>query len=103
MKPEDWYRLSQQDELSDEDLADITKRLDRMDARSPSGPWTRRTLELIAEHPAVVSTELARLFGMERFAFKKNVYKLKRIGLTHSLEVGYRISPRGSAYLARTR
>lgn len=46
-----------------------------------------------------MSTELARELGTERFAFKANVRKLKRIGLTHSLEVGYRLSPRGRAYV----
>jgi hypothetical protein len=30
------------------------------------------------------------------------VRKLKALGLTESLEVGYRLSPRGRAYLART-
>jgi hypothetical protein len=96
--PDDWARLSQQSELSEDDVADISRRLDRMDERSPTGAWTRRTLELIADHPAVVSTELAKQIGMERFAFKANVRKLKRLGLTHSLEVGYQLSPRGRAY-----
>ena len=36
---------------------------------------------------------------MERPAFKLNVRKLKALGLTESLEVGYRLSPRGAAYL----
>ena len=30
--------------------------------------------------------------------FKRNVRKLKELGLTESLEVGYRLSPRGEAY-----
>ncbi len=69
-----------------------------MDARSPTGPWTREALDLIERYPAVVSTELAKKIGMERFAFKAQVRKLKRLGLTHSLEVGYQLSPRGRAY-----
>lgn len=32
-------------------------------------------------------------------AFKVNVRKLKGLGLTESLEVGYRLSPRGRALL----
>ena len=36
---------------------------------------------------------------MERLAFKANVRKLKELGLTESLEVGYRISPLGKAFL----
>ena len=35
----------------------------------------------------------------ERMAFKADVRKLKELGLTHSLPVGYEISPRGRAYL----
>jgi hypothetical protein len=31
-----------------------------------------------------------------------DVRKLKNLGLTHSLEVGYRLSPRGIAYLRLT-
>jgi hypothetical protein len=38
--------------------------------------------------------------GMERRAFKGNVRKLKELGLTESLEVGYRLSPRGRALLS---
>jgi hypothetical protein len=37
---------------------------------------------------------------MERLPFKANVRKLKALGLTESLDVGYRLSPRGEALLA---
>jgi len=37
---------------------------------------------------------------MDRPAFKINVRKLKELGLTESLEVGYRLSPLGQAFLA---
>ena len=59
----------------------------------------RQTLRLIARYPAVVSTELARHAGKERMVFKVDVRKLKELGLTESLEVGYRLSPRGEAVL----
>ena len=42
---------------------------------------------------------LAAAAGRERFAFKGDVRKLKELGLTESLEVGYRLSPRGRALL----
>jgi hypothetical protein len=61
--------------------------------------WTAAVLQVIADHPAVVSTDLAPLVGMERPQFKLNVRKLKSSGLTESLEVGYRISPRGRVVL----
>lgn len=36
---------------------------------------------------------------MEQRPFKANVRKLKELGLTESLEVGYRLSARGRALL----
>jgi hypothetical protein len=36
---------------------------------------------------------------LELQPFKLNVRKLKALGLTESLEVGYRLSPRGAAFL----
>jgi hypothetical protein len=77
---------------------EITARLDRLDRASTHGPWTGRTLDLIADNPGVVSTKLAALVDRERFAFKADVRKLKALGLTESLEVGYRLSPLGEAY-----
>lgn len=84
-------------------LEELATRLDRMDARSEHGPWTRQTLEAIGANPGVVSTVLAAGFGRERFAFKTDVRKLKALGLTESLEVGYRLSPLGEAFVASGR
>jgi hypothetical protein len=89
--------------LSDEDATAITRRLAKMDAASAHGAWTHATLALIATHPAVVSTHLARKLGRERLAFKQDVRKLKALGLTTSLDVGYELSPRGRAYLEHVR
>jgi len=86
--------------LSDDERAAIRTKLAGYDRRSPTGPWTTAALEVIRDHPAVVSTELAERLGTERPAFKLNVRKLKALGLTESLDVGYRLSPRGEAYLA---
>jgi len=44
---------------------------------------------------------LAESVGRERDPFKIDVRKLKRLGLTQSFEVGYELSPRGRAFLAR--
>jgi hypothetical protein len=63
------------------------------------GAWTRATLELIATRPATLAAKLARSLGLETQFFKRRVRQLKELGLTESLEVGYRISPRGKAYL----
>lgn len=83
-------------EIAPEDRARLDKRLQKLDA---GAPWTTATLRAIADHPAVVSTTLAEMLGRERFALKADIRKLKALGLTESLEVGYRLSPRGRAYL----
>ncbi|MEK8226079.1 hypothetical protein NKG05_08365 [Oerskovia sp. M15] len=69
-----------------------------MDRAAPE-PWTRQYLELIVAQPEVVARELAMSIGVERDYFKIRVRRLKELGLTESLAVGYRISPRGRAYL----
>jgi hypothetical protein len=87
--------------LSTEDVAEISAKLARLDARSVIGPWTGATLSVICDHPGVLAAMLAKRVGHERDRFKQNVRKLKELGLTESLEVGYRLSPRGHAYLVR--
>jgi hypothetical protein len=57
---------------------------------------------LIAAQPGVVARELAAGVGLPRDDFKVRVRRLKELGLTESLEVGYRLSPRGRAYLDAT-
>jgi len=83
-------------ELDDDALSALRKRLARLDA---SGPWTTATLRLIAENPGVRAADLAESVGRDRDSFKTDVRKLKNLGLTESLLVGYRISPRGQQYL----
>ncbi|WP_163513614.1 ASCH domain-containing protein [Fodinicola acaciae] len=79
------------------DWPDLKARLDRLDGR---GAWTAATLRLIADHPAVRAAELAAMLGRETQPFKVDVRKLKAMGLTESLDVGYRLSPRGERVLA---
>jgi hypothetical protein len=86
--------------LSDDDAAAIAARLARMDAASKRGPWTAAVLEQIAARPAVSSVHLAETLDWDRPDFKLHVRRLKALGLTISLDVGYRLSPRGAALLA---
>jgi hypothetical protein len=90
--------LRAQAELSDDDRRAIDARLDRWDA-ARGEPWTREILRLIAERPAVRAPDLAASLGRETLPFKRDVRKLKELGLTVSLPVGYEISHRGRAYL----
>jgi hypothetical protein len=98
-EPDPRATLAENDDLSDADVADIDRRLDRLDARSAYGPWTRATLAAIAAHPETRAGDLADAFGRELAPFKLDVRKLKNLGLTISLLIGYRLSPRGVAYL----
>lgn len=56
-------------------------------------------LRLIGENPGVRAADLAERVGRPKLPFKADVRRLKEKGLTESLEVGYRLSPRGEAYL----
>lgn len=91
--PVDLLPLS--DGLSAEEVDDLTRRLDRL------GDWSIETLRLIEAHPTRRAGDLADMVGRERQPFKADVRKLKNLGLTQSLEIGYRLSPRGEAYLRR--
>jgi hypothetical protein len=86
--------------LAGAEVTAIAARLARMDAASKRGPWTATVLRQIADQPGVVSTVLAEQIGWQRPDYKLHVRRLKELGLTISLDVGYRISPRGAAYLA---
>ena len=90
-------------DMSVDDLARLTARMARMDASDSRGPWTTAILTQIADHPATVSTVLAEALGWPRPDFKLHVRRLKELGLTISLDVGYRLSPRGEAYLRHVR
>jgi hypothetical protein len=95
--PDPRIALRERAELTSAELEEIDARLARM------GPWARATLELISARPETRAGDLAVQMGQERLPFKANVRKLKALGLTESLEIGYRLSPRGRAYLDATR
>lgn len=71
----------------------------RLDDGRHTGPWTRQILTWIRDNPGVISTELADLLGRELLGMKADIRRLKALGLTISLRVGYELSPRGRAYL----
>ncbi|MET9268305.1 hypothetical protein [Kribbella sp. NPDC003557] len=97
--PDPREELAAQTELSPDDLDDLRARLGHFDELSHHGAWTLETLRLIQTRPATRAADLAAAVGRETAPFKLDVRKLKNLGLTYSLEVGYRLSPRGAAYL----
>lgn len=102
-EPDPRAELAARSDLSAEDVAEIDGRLERLDKASSHGAWTLATLELIESHPERRAPDLAAMVGRETQPFKLDVRKLKNLGLTLSFRIGYRLSPRGEAYLAHRR
>lgn len=80
-------------------LDEVLVRLAATDRRS-GAPWTGQVLALIDAHPARRAGDLAPMLGWETPKFKANVRKLKALGLTRSLEVGYRLTALGEQAFA---
>ena len=93
-------------QTADIDVAErdeITARLDRWDTASRNGPWTREVLRAINRYPGMQSGELAGRLSADRQQLKRRIRRLKSLGLTQSLQAGYRLSPRGRSYLDGSR
>ena len=101
--PDPRAALRERADLSQAEREELARRLARLDAASRHGPWTRAVLDLIAQRPATLAADLADELDREKPAFKRDVRKLKELGLTESLERGYRLSPRGRAFLSASR
>jgi hypothetical protein len=84
--------------VSADALAAARGRLDALD-RLRGRAWTQRALALIGERPATPARLLAAEMGMETLPFKVDVRKLKALGLTTSLDVGYELTDLGRAAL----
>ena len=98
LAPDERPDLAADDRLSTGDVDAITARLGRWDAAAET-PWTRQYLTMIGDNEAVRAPDLAARVGLDVPRFKRRVRQLKGLGLTISLDVGYRLSPRGKAFL----
>jgi hypothetical protein len=99
LRPDPRIALRREAKLTRDAQQELREKLQRLDAHSPNGPWTLRILDVIRLHPGVRAGDLCNLVGQAMDRFKPNVRKLKNLGLTESLETGYRLSPRGIAFL----
>ncbi len=99
--PDPRAALRRQGRLTTAERTEVERRLARLDRARRHGAWTARVLRLIADRPGVRAAELAAAMRRDTASLKLDVRKLKELGLTESLEVGYRLSPRGRAVLAR--
>lgn len=102
-EPDPRQLLAAADDLSEEDITEIDRRLARLDAASSHGAWTVQVLEVIEANPERRAGDLAPMFERPLQPFKTDVRKLKNLGLTISHNPGYRLSPRGQAYLRARR
>jgi len=90
--------LRDQDALVEDERARLRARFAAWEKVKPG--YFPAILRLIREQPGSRAEDLARLLGAEKLRLKQDVRKLKELGLTESLAVGYRLSPRGQAILA---
>lgn len=93
------HALAADANLTATEVAALSDTLAGFDRRSPAGPWTHDVLLLIRDHPRTLADRLRG--DLELLAFKRRVRRLKELGLTRSLEVGYELSPRGAECLRR--
>lgn len=101
--PDERIELSDRAELSKQEIGGIEASLARLDRASRRGPWTAAVLTAVADNHGCRAAELAELLGRDKDSLKLDVRKLKNLGLTRSLNIGYEISPRGDAYLRAIR
>ena len=95
--------LREQDRIGADDHKALIARLAALDGRNPSGAWTMHALGMIEARDGTTAAEIAGALGFEKLALKAKIRRLKELGLTESLAVGYRLSARGRAFLAACR
>lgn len=91
--------LTLSDDLDAEAVGLIRDALRNMDRRGRGPKWTDTYLRLVHLHAGVAAGELARMAGAEKALLKRRMRRLKDLGLTESLDTGYRVSPRGQKFL----
>lgn len=92
--PDPRVQLRSESKIALTELAEISRKLERWDARSTHGPWTESVLRTVDQMTACKAADLAVRLCLEKEWLKIRIRKLKELGLTESLESGYRLSPR---------
>jgi hypothetical protein len=88
--------LRENDTLDLGEIATLREALAKLDR---TGAWTSAALSMIAERDGRTAAEVAERLDMEKLTLKRKIRQLKELGLTESLAVGYRLSPRGHAFV----
>ncbi|MCE7044426.1 hypothetical protein [Dyadobacter sp. CY312] len=94
-------KLREQSEISEQQFADLKKKLVRLDNLSKHGHWTERILLTIKDNPNLHAVGIAMQTGFEKEWLKLNIRKLKNLGLTISHNIGYELSPLGEKFIER--
>src|SRR5262249_18457055 len=71
--PDPRIALRESAELTADDIAELDRRLERLDRAAAHGPWTLHYLELIRVHPQRRAPDLAEMVGRETAPFKIDV------------------------------
>lgn len=87
--------LRHRDQLDENELAELQHRLTALDESSRSGPWVTKALLLIARQKGHTASAIAEVLGLPKPTLKRKIRLLKELGLTESLQSGYRLSRRG--------
>ncbi|MGD9738079.1 MAG: hypothetical protein AB7O56_05765 [Bauldia sp.] len=80
-------------------LAAVRVALAKLDRLMGRDGWSLDMLRRIGDAPGRRAADIASAIGMEKLDMKRRIRVLKEHGLTESLEVGYRLTPRGKAAL----
>lgn len=101
--PDPRVALREDGQLDEADFEALRAAIAALDARTRGPKWALASLHLIGAQDGVTAGEIADRLGFEKAPLKARIRKLKELGLTESLRVGYRLSPRGRAVLDRLR
>jgi len=94
--------LREENEFDDAARAEVVKQLAAIDKRSVDGPWTMKLLRLVRKHEGERAADMGARVGLEKDEVIKRMKKLNNLGLSEWLAKGYRLSPRGHAFLEKT-
>lgn len=93
--------LRETSEISEEEFIKIKDKLKRLDTSGVIKDWTLKVLSSINDNAGKRAVDLAKDLGYDKMWLKPSIRKLKSMGLTISLPVGYKLSPRGEEVLKR--
>lgn len=97
IEPDERVDLRKNAKPNEDEWTAIRAKFDRWEKTKPR--YFPAVLKLIRNRPGSAAGLLAEELAVEKLAFKADVRKLKELGLTESLDVGYRLSPRGEVVL----